>query len=40
LVRVTDHEFLVSDRAHELVEAEDIVLIDYRPLQQMWTRAL
>jgi hypothetical protein len=39
-VRATDHEFLVSDRARELVVAEDIVLIDYRPLQRMWTKAL
>ena len=37
LVRTTDHEFLVSDRARELVEAEGIVLIDYRPLRRMWT---
>jgi hypothetical protein len=27
-------------RARELVDAENIVLIDYRPLQQVWTRAL
>jgi predicted glycoside hydrolase/deacetylase ChbG (UPF0249 family) len=39
-VRVTDHEFLVSDRARELVDSENIVLIDYRRLQQVWTRAL
>jgi predicted glycoside hydrolase/deacetylase ChbG (UPF0249 family) len=39
LVRATDHEFLVSDRARELVAAEGIVLIDYRPLQRMWTGA-
>lgn len=39
LVRSTDHRFLVSARARELVEAEGIVLIDYRPLQQVWTSA-
>lgn len=37
LVRSTDHQFLVSAQARELVEAEGIVLIDYRPLQRMWT---
>ena len=40
LVRTTDHAFLVSDRARELVDAEGIVLIDYRPLQRMWSRDL
>jgi chitin disaccharide deacetylase len=38
-VRSTDHQFLVSAQARELVEAEGIVLIDYRPLQRMWTSA-
>jgi predicted glycoside hydrolase/deacetylase ChbG (UPF0249 family) len=37
-VRSTDHRFLTSARARQLVEAEGIVLIDYRPLQQMWRR--
>lgn len=36
----TDFQFLVSARARELVDAEGIVLIDYRPLQRAWaTRA-
>lgn len=39
LVRSTDHRFLTSARARELVEAEGITLIDYAPLRQMWTNA-
>jgi predicted glycoside hydrolase/deacetylase ChbG (UPF0249 family) len=35
-VRRTDHEFLVSRHAHELIARENIVLLDYRRLQQVW----
>lgn len=35
-VRRTDLEFLVSPQAREIVADEGIVLIDYRPLQQVW----
>jgi predicted glycoside hydrolase/deacetylase ChbG (UPF0249 family) len=38
-VRRTDYEFLISRRARELLEAEGIVLIDYRPLQRLWSQA-
>jgi len=38
-VRFSDHRFLVSAQARELIEAEGIVLIDYRPIQQMWISA-
>lgn len=36
-VRHTDLQFLVSARAREVIEAEGIVLIDYRPLRRAWT---
>jgi hypothetical protein len=38
LVRRTDHEFLISPQAHEAVRQEGIVVIDYRTIQQAWTR--
>jgi hypothetical protein len=38
-VRRSDYEFLISRRARELLEAEGIVLIDYRPLQRLWSQA-
>jgi predicted glycoside hydrolase/deacetylase ChbG (UPF0249 family) len=38
-VRSSDHRFRVSAQARELIEAEGIVLIDYRPIQQMWISA-
>jgi predicted glycoside hydrolase/deacetylase ChbG (UPF0249 family) len=34
--RRDDLEFLVSPRARELIGDEGIVLIDYRPLQEVW----
>lgn len=37
-VRRTDYEFLTSREAHELVEEEGIVLIDYKTVQQAWTQ--
>ena len=38
-IRYTDHQFLVSARARELIAAENVILIDYRPLQRAWKRA-
>jgi predicted glycoside hydrolase/deacetylase ChbG (UPF0249 family) len=35
-VRRTDHEFLTSQRARDLIRQEGIVLIDYGLLQQAW----
>ncbi len=35
-VRKTDFDFLMSAEARELLEAEGIVLLDYRPLQELW----
>lgn len=37
-VRRTDYEFLTSPRARELLQAEEIVVLDYRPLQQAWSK--
>ena len=37
-VRKADFDFLVSQRARDLVETEGIVLVDYRPLQHAWSR--
>jgi predicted glycoside hydrolase/deacetylase ChbG (UPF0249 family) len=36
-VRTTDHEFLTSARAREVIAEEGIYLIGYRPLQGIWT---
>jgi hypothetical protein len=33
-----DYEFLISPRAHELLQQERIVMIDYRPIQQAWSQ--
>jgi predicted glycoside hydrolase/deacetylase ChbG (UPF0249 family) len=38
-VRQTDHEFLTSPRAREILDQEGITVIDYRPLQQAWQAA-
>jgi chitin disaccharide deacetylase len=38
-VRRSDHAFLTSPRTREVVEAEGIVITDYRLLQQLWSRA-
>jgi predicted glycoside hydrolase/deacetylase ChbG (UPF0249 family) len=35
-VRCTDHEFLTSQRARDIIREEGIVLIDYGLLQQAW----
>jgi chitin disaccharide deacetylase len=35
-VRRTDYEFLLSRQGHELIAQENIVLLDYRRLQQVW----
>jgi predicted glycoside hydrolase/deacetylase ChbG (UPF0249 family) len=38
-VRCTDHEFLTSQRARDIIREEGIVLIDYGLLQQAWRRS-
>lgn len=38
-IRRADYDFLISPEARELVAAEDIVLLDYRPLQAIWSHA-
>jgi chitin disaccharide deacetylase len=35
-VRQTDFNFLMSQEAREVVKAEGIILLDYRPLQALW----
>jgi predicted glycoside hydrolase/deacetylase ChbG (UPF0249 family) len=35
-VRQTDYDFLVSSEAREIIERERIVLLSYRPLQELW----
>jgi predicted glycoside hydrolase/deacetylase ChbG (UPF0249 family) len=35
-VRQTDHAFLTSPQAREILDHEGISVIDYRPLQQAW----
>ena len=37
--RQTDYEFLTSPQARDLLQQEDIVIIDYRPLQHAWSQA-
>ena len=37
-VRRTDYEFLTSPQASELLKHERIVVIDYRTIQQAWSR--
>jgi predicted glycoside hydrolase/deacetylase ChbG (UPF0249 family) len=39
-VRSTDHEFLVSPRAREVVREEGIVLTDHRAVQYAWASAV
>jgi len=36
-VRRTDYEFLISPQARALLQQEGIIVIDYRPLQQVWS---
>ncbi|UUU26843.1 polysaccharide deacetylase family protein [Streptomyces sp. DSM 40750] len=38
LVRRTDYEFLTSPQAHEALNQEGIVVIDYRTVQEAWAR--
>lgn len=38
LVRRTDYEFLTSPEAGELLRLAGVTLLDYRPLQQAWSR--
>jgi len=35
-VRQSDHAFLTSAQAREILDREGIAVIDYRPLQQAW----
>ena len=35
-IRRSDHAFLTSQRAREILAHENITVIDYRPLQQAW----
>jgi predicted glycoside hydrolase/deacetylase ChbG (UPF0249 family) len=35
-VRQSDHAFLTSPQAREILDYENITVIDYRPLQQAW----
>ncbi len=34
--RPTDLDFLISQKAREIIEQEGIVLLDYKPLQKVW----
>jgi len=36
-VRFADYEFLMSQEAKETIEEEGIILLDYRPLQAIWS---
>jgi hypothetical protein len=35
-IRQSDHAFLTSPQAREILDHENITVIDYRPLQQAW----
>jgi hypothetical protein len=35
-VRQTDYDFLVSPDASEIIDREGIVMLSYRPLQEVW----
>ena len=35
-VRHSDYEFLISAEAHEVAVQENVVLMDYTPVQQLW----
>lgn len=37
-VRKTDFDFLISREARAILDEEGIILVDYRPLQQLWAR--
>jgi predicted glycoside hydrolase/deacetylase ChbG (UPF0249 family) len=38
-VRQTDFDFLVSQEAQDIIKEEGIILLDYRPLQTLWSKA-
>jgi hypothetical protein len=38
-VRQTDFDFLMSQEAQDIVKEEGIILLDYRPLQAVWSGA-
>ncbi|MGW1163792.1 hypothetical protein ACWD48_37645 [Streptomyces sp. NPDC002519] len=38
LVRRTDYEFLTSPQARDVLRQEDIRVIDYRTIQQLWSQ--
>lgn len=38
-VRPSDFDFLMSRAAQEIIQAEGIILLDYRPLQVLWRNA-
>ncbi|MFC8703294.1 polysaccharide deacetylase family protein [Streptomyces anulatus] len=38
-VRRTDYEFLTSPQAREVLQQEDIAVIDYRTIQQVWSQS-
>ena len=38
-LRQTDFDFLVSERAKEIIDEEGIILMDYRALQKIWQAA-
>lgn len=37
-IRQSDLDFLVSTEAQEIIDEEGIILLDYRPLQELWRR--
>jgi hypothetical protein len=37
-VRATDYEFVMSPEAREIIEQEGIILLSYKPLQEIWRR--
>jgi len=38
-IRQTDFDFLMSQEAQDVVKEEGIILLDYRPLQEIWSGA-
>jgi len=38
-VRCSDHDFLLSDLAHQVIDEEGIIVVGYRGLQQLWRAA-
>jgi predicted glycoside hydrolase/deacetylase ChbG (UPF0249 family) len=38
-VRHTDFDFLISQEAQDIIKEEGIILLDYRPLQILWSKA-